>query len=280
MRNFTLRVLVLSFSLALASGESPSRLAAVFSRIQGGASASEAFAGVDLSALSLPAEEGTLLAALKSGDPRAAKAAAASSAALLYLHPDAASAGTVRRLMPALAAHYDDPDPDQPAGISAPTDFWRQKVMALLSASNAQPGPELLGKIEADAYRTGDAYGGTARIAWNTLAGLRPLPDDVARILLDGIRGPAPTKLAVIEALGRSRVSDAPAVSALIQALEGGTEIRRAAVVALGEIGAPAKGAVHALEGISHSFDPSFTPEEREDAARALRAIQTGGVRN
>jgi hypothetical protein len=261
-----------------------------FEQAKAGRPFADCVQGIDLSKVDLAEETPALLQALNGGDAVLARRAAAVPLGVLMMRSDAKTKRDARALVPAISAHYDDPDPDQPPDYSGPpTDAWRRAVMYVVVDSDAFPPPALLGRIVADLNRKGDANGSTAKLAAGVLLHLRPLPQGLIDTVLAKMDESDQSRVDLIEVLGRDRVDDPRVIEKIESALEvqppppaglapneasGADTLRRAAAQALGQIGPPAASALPALRLLAGSADPGIEEATREAARQAIRLIE------
>lgn len=279
----------------LATAEAASKLGTAFEQFKAGRSEMECFGQIDLPGVDLAEENPVLLDILRGGDPRSARKAASIILAVLMMRAgDGKAKNDAGALLPALIAHYYDPDPEQPPTVTAPTDSWRHAIMYVLIQSNAVPPPELLDAIRADLNRRGDAFHLTGTLAATTLTHLRPIPKGAVEAILARMDESEQSRIEMISVLGANRVDDPRVIQRIAIALEshsvgealpagapvdgaGGVRntnaLHLAAAQALGQIGAPAKVALPALRALATAADPSVDEGARQAARQAIRLI-------
>jgi hypothetical protein len=285
---------IILFVMWLGTVLAASQFGPAFEQAKAGRPIEECFAHIDLAKIDLAEETPAILDVLRGNNLLLARRAAGAALAVLLLRPDAKTKNDARALVPALITHYDDPDPDQPSTVDAPTDSWKQAIMYFLINSDAVPPTELINKMQTDLNRTGDAYSLTAKVAAAALSHLRPLPQGVLDALLAKMYQSPRARIEVIEVLGANHVNDPRVIRNIALALEGhadgnplpgeplasdtGTqqntnELRRVAARALGQIGPSAKDALPPLRRIAGSTDPAIEEDTREAARQAIRLI-------
>jgi hypothetical protein len=272
-----------------------SQLGPAFEQAKAGKPFEECFRSIDFSKLDLAEETPIVLKLLNGSDPLLARRAAAAVNVVLFLRLDAKTKSDARALVPAISAHYDDPDPEQLPGFDAPTDVWRQAVMRVVAASDAVPPPALLAKMQADLDRKGDLYGSTALVAASALLHLRARPQGLIDTLLAKMDESPQSRIDLIREFGVSHIDDPRVIKKIAAALDSAVplpanfspdlapdqasalrdtnELHRLAASALGQIGRPAASALPALRGIAGSTDPTVDEETRREARQAIGLI-------
>src|SRR5205085_5381685 len=194
----------------------------------------------------IPEEDFPVLIDLLNGiDPDLAASAASHLILMAVRHGGAL--GEVRQsiatALPAMARHFDDPNPPILNGESVRPDIWRQKVMQFVWILGIPPPASLVEKLLL-ALRADD----TATDATRALVQLKPVPSEVIEAILAKMtQAPVRVKGPIIDALVTGGVRTEPFVHALAAILDNPGERHQDAALALLGLGAAAKTAEPAL---------------------------------
>jgi hypothetical protein len=227
-------------------------------------------------ALVLSEEFPALLAALRDSDPLANYLAGQylSDMAGRYQRDPGVQEG-YRAVLPALAAHFNDPNPDPDVEVAffgqPKENRWQAIVLNYLKFTELPMPPDLIPSAEAALH--GPHY----HLAIEELARLKPLPTGVLRALL-GVIDNAPHEAAgpwVISRLSENGVTDPLFVKAIIRALSSSNkDLMGVAAVASLHLGTAVAPAAPALRRIVQ--DNRLSGDVTGPARRVLEAIEEG----